>query len=217
MDGLREGLGTCCPPQPATVACRALPCQPLPHVCTLHCHAHAIMQAPSLCALCLRARSVILHAPSLCVLHRCARSVVVHAPSSWVLHLGRRFIVVHTPSLCTLSCKLHHCACSVFMCALSCVLCHACSIVVHAPSSHLPVATEDNPELGSQWQGGLCVGTHAHRQGTSSIPPATASPAPAHPRPARVNTRGGRMPVSPRASSEMNVAFNIPSFNPYLS
>lgn len=174
------GFRTCCPPWPAAVGCPALPCQPLPHMCTLHC-AHAIVQAPSSCTCCLHASSIILHVPSLCMIHCCARSITLLTPSSCVLHLCRHFIVTHTPSLhthcrassiivhtgftCAASCMLHHHACSVVhipsLCMLylhirsvihapSCMLHHCVHSIVHTPLSHPPVATKDNPELGSQ-------------------------------------------------------------------
>lgn len=186
---------------PSPASGRGVPCSPMPASPTR-------VHTPSLCTH-RRASSIIVHALSLCMLRRLARSVFVHAPPSCTLHLQVCSIFARASPSCTLrhcahsclhvccimhapaSCTLHLCALSIFTCAPSCVLRRrACSIVVHTPSSRLPVDTQGNPELGSRWQGGLCVGTHAHCRSTGSVPPAAASPAPAHPRPARVNAGG---------------------------
>lgn len=157
--------------------CPALPYQPLPQVSALRCRARAVAQAPSLRVLRHLAPSTFVRAPPLCTLHRLARSIISHAPSSRVLRLRTRFLVGHAPSLRTLLCRLRRCARSVFVDAASRVLHrHARSIVVHPPSPYPPVATEDNPELGSRWQGGLCMGVLCPSRGAQALSPQPLPP-----------------------------------------
>lgn len=142
-----------------------VPCSPVPTSPTG-------TRAPLSCT-CRCASSIIVHAPSPRPLYLCACSTVVHAPSSRKLHHLACSIFACASLLGT----LHRCARSVFVDAASCVLRrHALSIVAHPPSPYPPVATEDNPELGSWWQGGLCVGSRVRHGWHRLCPPSRCLP-----------------------------------------